>query len=196
MANAAGNTGGLKDTESALNLLQLWTRSASLPIELFVRQIGSWGPKYLGMGAVFGLAWPVCFAMLYGPHPDQYWVLRFWYAMVGMLVLHNVVGLIRRYRGYKPHTCYIGDSWFERMKGCTDPRRARAFEVLMATTVSLVLFQVVKPLGAFLLLGTAAHAFNLVVLELSMTARLRALQDAQIENEYVMARYRELQKSR
>jgi hypothetical protein len=195
MANSSTPPSGgmLTDMQSSMNLLQIWSRSAALPIELFVRQFGTWGPKYLGIGALFGLVWPVAFMLFYQPHPQLNWVVRFWYVMIAMLLVHRFAGLIRRHRGYQPHSFYIGHSWFQLFKGWEEPKRARTVEVIVAAAVSLFLFLVLKPLGAFLLLGTAAHVFNLIVIEMSMTARLRALRDAQIENECVMARYRELQ---
>jgi hypothetical protein len=193
MANPSqpGSGGMLADMQSSLNLVQLWARSASLPIELFVRQFGTWGPKYLGIGAIFGLVWPVVFMLFYQPHPDLIWIVRFWYVMIVMLLIHRIAGVIRRHRGYECHSVYIGSSWFEKVRGFEEPSRARVLEVGVAAVVSLFLYQVFKPLGAMLLLGTAAHAFNLFILELSMTARLRALRDAQIENECVMERYRQ-----
>lgn len=190
-APTAGTGGLLSDVQSNLNVFQLLTRSAALPVELCVRRFGTWGPRYLGLGVVPGLAWPVCFMLLYQPHPQLGWVGRFWLLMLGLLVAHNIAGVVRRARGYDPHSFYIGDSWLESVRGLRTPARARVAEVLAAAAVSLALLPVVKPLGAFLLVGTAAHAVNLLVLEVGMAARLRALRDAQIENEYVMARYRD-----
>jgi hypothetical protein len=191
MANQTGSSGMVTDMQSSLNLLQFFTRSASLPVEVLLRQWGSFGERYLGLMVVTGPCWVMLFGAFYGPHPQLYWLLYFLYLVVGLLFIHRVAGLIRRWRGYWCHSVYIGDSWFQRCRGFAEPHRARMLEVLVMGAISVVLFGIAKPLGALLLIGVGSHVFNLMMIELRDAAKIRAMRDAQIENEHLRARYQQ-----
>jgi hypothetical protein len=189
MANQNGSSGMVTDMQSSLNLFQLFTRSAALPVEVLVRQWGTFGERYIGLMVLTGPCWVMLFGAFYGPHPQLYWLLYFLYTMVGLLVVHRVAGIIRRWRGYHCHSVYIGDSWFQRCRGFEEPHRARMLEVLVMGAIALVLFGIAKPLGALLLIGVGSHVFNLMMIELSDAAKIRAMRDAQIENEHLRTRY-------
>jgi hypothetical protein len=188
MANPNGSSNMMSDMQSSLNVFQLFTRSASLGIELIVRRWGTWGNRYMGLSVLTGLMWPFFFAAFFGPHPQLRYVLWFVYLMVVLLVVHRITGFVRRWRGYQCHSVYIGDSWFERVRGFEEPHRARILEVVVMSVVSLVLFVIAKPVGAMLLIGVGAHVFNLMMIELSEAAKIRAMRDAQIENEHLRIR--------
>jgi hypothetical protein len=188
MANQNGSSGMLTDMQSSLNLFQLFTRSAALPVELLVRKWGTFGERYIGLAVLSGPCWVMLFGAFYGPHPQLYWLMYFLYLTLGLLVIHRVAGTVRRWRGYECHSNFIGESWFQRCRGFEEPHRARLLEVVVMGVVSFVLFLVAKPLGALLLIGVAAHVFNLMMIELSDAAKIRAMRDAQIENEHLRIR--------
>jgi hypothetical protein len=191
MANQQGSSSMLTDMQSSLNVMQLFTRSASLGIEVLVRKWGTWGDRYMGLQVLTGLMWPFFFAAFYGPHPQLKWVLWFVYLILGLLVAHRIAGVVRRWRGYQTHSLYIGDSVFERFRGFEQPHRARLLEVVAMTLFAFTFWVIAKPLGALLFIGVASHAFNLVMIELSDAAKIRAMRDAQIENEHLRTRYQQ-----
>jgi|GEM_PF-2792659 len=184
--------GGMgSDFRSGMNGIQFLCRCLSLPIEVCVRQFGTWGERFIGIEAVFGLLWPIAFAAFYGPYPGLNAVVLFWFGMIPLLVIHRLAGLSRRQKGYRCHSQYFGDSWFQLLPGFGKPSRAQTLEILVSIVLAIVVHEIVaKPLGTMLLISAFAHMVNLALVYQATAARLRSMHDAEIETLYYLNLHR------
>ena len=176
----------------SVDLVLFACRVVAFPIELYVTRFGTWGPRYLDFSAVLGFLWPMVFFGLSGPQPEPEAVaiLMFWWGSVILLLAHRVKGIVLRSRGYVCHSRYRGDSRFAPLGEENSPK-SDALEFLTTLSVSLAVLAVVKVLGTVLLIGSVALLVTRRMAQDMIEARLREMEDLQIENEFYGERFRQ-----
>lgn len=184
-------TGWLADTKATFNLLATACEVVAFPVMICTTRFGTWGVRHLASPLVLvGFVWPWIFAALYGPHPRLAGILLFWYASIGLLLVHRVQGVRLRRRGYHCHSRYWGDAWFQRGDSLEDQRRARGRMVVLSFLVGMACLVACPPLGAMIAFGAVAKVFSDGLAFAAVETRLRQMEDARIENEFYLEAHR------
>lgn len=179
------------DFRSNFNLMIGLMDVMAFPVLIITTRLGTWGTRFLGIHAVLGFFWPLLFATFHTQDPEVGGVFVFWFASIPILLAHRVEGLRKRNQGYRCHSLYWGRSWFQKSD---DPSRQRSSRVLASLVALfggiLVMGAVSKPLGLLFVLGAIAKLVTDAMTFQAIDARLRQMDDARFENEFVLDLYR------
>jgi hypothetical protein len=177
--------GSLFDVRQTFDWLQLFCGAASFPICVWLTRPGTWGVRYPGITGLLGLVWPLLFAAYQGPVAGVVDVYRFWLLTLGLLAVHALVGIVRRLRGYRPHSHFWGDSYWYGGAKVSAMQAARLLDCGVAAAAGFVcLFAGSRPLGLLLFIGAGAKLIADGVQFQAVAARRRQFEDARIENEF------------
>jgi hypothetical protein len=155
-------------------------------------KFGTWGPRFLVSPAnALGFFWPWIFAALVGPDKQLVLLFLFWIASIPFLMLHGIVGIWRRRRGYKPHSRYWGDCWGQAGGSIREQRWARQKMSLLILVVSAIGFTWVPPLGAMLMASVLAKMISDAIAFDAIQIRMREMDDARIESSFYLQEYRQ-----
>jgi hypothetical protein len=164
---------------------QLW----SAPVEMWLRRPGTTGDRNNGLHLVLGVFWILLFGALCNRPKETAPVVWFFCLTLLVLLIHRVAGIRRRSKGYRCHSRYTGQPWF--------PGRElwvkQWAEPTLILFVGIAIAWVTQPLGAYLIGAAISQVVCTNYQIAAEEARIRALRDAQIEQLYLMERFREEQ---
>jgi hypothetical protein len=185
--------GGLnpaKDYRQGVNLLYLVSAAWAITIYLPLRY-GS-GKEHAGLRGVLGLLFP-CVFMLFVPDPSVAWI---WPVYLGGLMIQRF-GHWRAYRrGELVQTRYQGYPWVASLL-CRqhDESKAKTFtEPFLAVAIGVALCPFAEGLAVYYLFGSVAMFIKQFIENLSFQRQVDQLQDAMIENDYLMSQTRALRR--
>jgi hypothetical protein len=174
-------TGMLEDAKRGFNVLLLLAFVWGTPVQIFCRKFGTWGSRNLSIHFLFGLGWPLLFWEVFCPRDPQWPFLLLAVLMIAGIVLHLV---LRDKHDKTKHSQYTGDSI------CGTGKHATTRECVLISLVGLVAFPVSPGMCAFLIGSGFASGFFHGWIQDRDKARIRAVRDAQLEQEYYMGLYR------
>ncbi len=157
------------------------------PLEPWLRKPGTWGDRHVNHQMVMGWLFIPVFSSLMYPRESQTAVIWFWGLTLWLLLVHRIRGWWLRWRGYRPHSRYMGWSW---MPGDEVNAKCRG-EPLLALLSGLLLMHISKPLGMYLLLGGTALFISSRWQKAGDDAKLRQMHDVHIDEEWLMKRMQE-----
>jgi hypothetical protein len=177
--------GSLFDLRQSFDWLHLFSEAAAFPLNVWLTRPGTWGVRYIGIPAVCGVVWPLIFLAFQGPVPGILDVFRFWQLTFLMLFVHAFAGTVRRWRGYRPHSHFWGDSYWYGGAKVSRVRAARTLDCAVAFAVGYICLMLGSgSLGLFFFLGAGAKLIADGVQFQAVAARKRQFEDARIENEF------------
>lgn len=151
---------------------------------LLRRRMGSRAVGVRGLAAFFLIPmWIVFF-----PGQDPVPLTWFWL----LFVLGCLFQRVGSARGDLGHSRYSGEPILRRLlPWCSEVRIKSLVEPVLVMAVGLVVLAMNEPLGSFLIAAGIGLGSSAVLSEAVDRARIRDLNDARIEQEYLMARFRE-----
>jgi hypothetical protein len=166
-------------TAQSFAFTYLVARSHSLAMHLFMRH--TFGVHAFDPYGVFTGIGLLVLANLYGGFG---WLLGWWFLML----LYHRARLLKQER---VHTRYGGYPWLAmRLPFVKDEEQARKAEPFMCGVAGLILMDPCPELGLFVGLGFFSMSAVLLIEQLSVKQRLRAMHDAEIEMQYYSDLYR------
>jgi hypothetical protein len=116
-------------------------------------------------------------------------LLWFWQGQFVLLLLHLGIGATRRRKGYKCHSMFRGLYLLEKAE--TPTRKAETLHVFTMVIVGLACCSFSPPLGSMIIIGLLADMCVMAMVEKATQAKLRGMEDARLEQEYLMAEYKQ-----
>ncbi len=178
----------IEDAKRAANLVLFVAQAICAPVVVFLRS--GFGINYFGLPALAGffavLLWPG-----FWPDRDPSAMLTFWLLYLVMQTVARVGSVRSMKRGENVHSRYNG--W---------PRLAQIFPRLSETTIKvtlepalvfasgIALSSIDTPLGTYLVVAAVALFLTESTIESVSRARVRALNDALIEQQQLAERFR------
>jgi hypothetical protein len=170
--------------QGALNAL-------SLPFVLLSRRWGSWGDHYLSGGFVCGLFVPLVLLAFTPPMlPGRIGLLLAIPVMLFYLAIHAAHRQRRNRDGISCHREYAGTYWFQTDDSPAGRKRASFKNELIGFPLFLVLVPFSPALAVWLVVSMVADGLNLLTACNDITERIRRMDEARIEHEYLMRIYR------
>lgn len=171
--------------EGALNAL-------SLPFVLLSRRWGSFGDHYLSGGFVCGLFVPLVLLAFTPPMlPGRIGLLLAIPVMLIYLAIHAAYRRRRNRDGIPCHREYAGTYWFQTDDSPAGRKRASFKNEMMGLPLFIVLGLFSPALGVWLVVSMVADGLNLLSACNDITEKVRRMDEARIEHEYLMRIYRE-----
>jgi hypothetical protein len=146
-------------------------------LEVFLRVPGTFGERYLNFQAVFSWLILLVWGPMLFPTEDPRPMLWAWLAATAWLLVHRVAGL---FRGNAEHSRYWGRS-------ILPPH----MEPVVAALTGMITLAFSMPLGSYLLFAGIALGISMSWQESADRARVRAMRDARIEQEWFMRQVEE-----
>jgi hypothetical protein len=150
--------------------------------EVFLRVPGTFGDRFLGLQAVFSWIILLIWGPLIFPTEDPRPMLWLWIAATVMLIIHRITGAFRK---NEEHSLYSGRpilSWFFadeiRLKGTWEPM------VVVVAGIGALSFSIA--LGSYLVAAGIAIGIGAEWQRAADRAKVRAMRDARIEQEWLM----------
>jgi hypothetical protein len=153
-------------------------------LEAWLRIPGTCGPRYFGGQALIGWIILLLAATFLRSQP----LLDFWMVTGGVFLLQRLAHESRRRKGYHPHSRFIGVSFFHVLGG--DRLAVRLWEPLFTVLVGVALMKNGDSYGTFVILLGVCLWISASYLGASEQARITAIEDAQIEQEWLVQQTR------
>lgn len=180
----------LPDTGQVLNVLGLAVRGWALSLEVFLHR--GFGSRYIGPEGLFGmcamflytLCWP---PQLVGP------MLLYCLAFPGLCLFHRLSMFARTWRHEKTHSKYSGQPLLYRPNRFISEVAFKQFcEPLLCLGLGLYVCRMNPPLGVYWVIGAVFVFFSASEPVIWERQRLRDLNDAVVEQQYLAERFREM----
>lgn len=179
------------DLRGGITILSFVCQVLAFPAILLTTRLGTWGPRFLGLWALAGFIWPFFFAAFHGPHSDLASVLLYWYFSIVWLLAHRLQHQKLVKQGYRCTTHFMGTSLSERGDDYETRKKARARDTLLFLLVSVCLLPVAEPLAKLFVLSGFAKLIVDGLTYQAVEARMRQMNDAQIQNEFYVELFRQ-----
>lgn len=182
---------GPPDVKASIGWLLFFCRALAASVEVFLHRTGTFGERYLGPQVGIALLFLLFYPVFWQGHNIEP-VMLFLGVFLGMCVVIRARTQRRRARGGpQPHTLYGGYPRLARIAGkIGEPTIKSKLEPLLVWLTGLLVSEINRPLGAYLMLAAFGLAISVhAVLSLE---RKRALDmhDALIDQRGVTERFR------
>lgn len=183
----AERLGTEQDVRKMFNLLYFLVDAYSLTLEVLFRH--SFGSRYLGFNCLLGLFLLICVGGLVPQHNPALMTCYFWVVLVMMLGA-KVRASNNEKNGLRIHSYWPGTSRLPQI-GRNKEKRVGGFdEACVAGLLSWPLYYVDPPLSTALFLGAICLAIKAGTVKRYTHLRMRDLEDARLESEYLAASVR------
>lgn len=154
---------------------------AAVPVQILMRKAGTCGRRYVSWHHYVGVACPFLVAGLFPQYPVEPSVCLS-VLCAGMLIVHKTA---KKPEGRRIHSLYCGDSPFGSGK-----LAYTTFEPAVLAIIGFCFVALSPTLGFYMVVSAIGSSFFHSHLEARDNARVRAMTDAAIEQEYVMDQFK------
>jgi hypothetical protein len=180
------NQGQPSDFRKNIRMTMMLAQCISLVFAAILRIPGTTGSHLFRGHAAIGLL--ILFLAATLTHSPGLFLLFF--ASLVMMVLHKIIGAIRRQKGYMAHSGYVGLSWFGWR--ANNYAAIRFGEPLIVFVFGLILHQHESAaVGSFLIVGAISLFLDCAWMAAADAAEARAVTDSRISQQYLMERVRQ-----
>ena len=169
----------------SMHLLYLIVSGHSACLTPFIRH--SFGLECFRLDAIVALFMIVGYGSM-GRHPEM---LIFLYVWLGVMLIQRIVSTVRTRRGWIEHTRYAGYPWLAmKVPFVRKELTARVLEPSICALIGGAICPFSEALGAFVMMGFLSLSIQTAIDRGLIRARVRRMQDSQIEQRMLAQRLR------
>jgi hypothetical protein len=175
-----------QETRANFGMLIGLCQIISMLLTVFLRRPGTWGTRHAGFQMILSWVFAFVFSPLFFPRHLAWPMLVLWIASTVLLLLHRVVGMQLRLKGYECSSRYTGRSWI----GGNEITAKAISEPLLVILLGVLAYAVSDPLAVYLIVSGIALAVATWWQVAADNARVRAAKDARFDAEWLNQRLR------